>query len=208
MIQTAGILSYAVGAFAMPIIADRVGSAVVLDGAAVLIVVAGIVSSVLVNLSRDPATDPEMAKVAERVSGLPLFAGIPAFRVATTLARGTTVDVPPGGPIIRQGDPADRFYVILEGSVEVTQSPTPGEPARLLRRLTVDDAFGELGLLTGSNRSASVTALDAVRLLAIDGPLFLELVTAGPELAPRLLALHRGAAVAPTPAVITAAPSA
>ena len=197
-IQTAGTIAYAAGAFAMPIIADRIGSAAVLGGSAILIVAAGIGGSILVNRSAAPATDPAMAEVAQRVSDLPLFAGIPAFRVATTIAQGTTVEVPPGGAIIRQGDPADRFYVILEGSVEVTQSPAPGEPAQLLRQLTVDDAFGELGLLTGSNRSANVTALDAVRLLAIDGPLFLELVTAGPELAPRLLALHRGAAVTPS----------
>jgi MFS family permease len=201
VIQTAGILAYAIGAFAMPIIADRFGSAVILDGAAVLIVVAGIVSSILVNLSRDPATDPAMAAVAERVSNLPLFAGIPAFRVATTLVRGTTTLAAPGEVIIRQGDPADRFYVILEGNVEVSQSAQPGEPARFLRRLGPDDAFGELGLLTGSARSANVTALDAVRLLGIDGSLFLELVTAGPELAPRLLALHRGGAVVPVAAV-------
>ena len=66
-------------------------------------------------------------------------------------------------------------------------------PARL-RGLGPDDAFGELGLLTGAPRSASVTAETPVRLLALDAPAFLDLVTAGPELAPRLLALHRGGA--------------
>ena len=50
------------------------------------------------------------------------------------------------------------------------------------------------GLLTGAARSATVTAETPVRLLALDAPAFLDLVTAGPELAPRLLALHRGGA--------------
>jgi CRP-like cAMP-binding protein len=120
--------------------------------------------------------------------------------VASTLARGTTLQVGSGDPIIRQGEPADRFYVILDGAVEVSRSEAPGEPARRIRSLGPDDAFGELGLLTGAARSATVTAETPVRLLVLDAAVFLELVTAGPELAPRLLALHRGAAVSPTSA--------
>jgi CRP-like cAMP-binding protein len=114
--------------------------------------------------------------------------------VAASLARGTTVEVPAGEAIIRQGEAADRFYVILGGSVDVSQTGAPGEVARHLRSLGADDAFGELGLLTGAPRSATVTAKTPVRLLALDATAFLDLVTAGPELAPRLLALHRGAA--------------
>lgn len=196
-IQSVGKLAYAAGAFALPILASRVGTAPVLGAAAVLIVVAGIVGSALVGQASIQDADPGMAAVAERVSGLPLFAGIPAFRVAATLTRGATLNVPAGQPIIRQGEPADRFYVILDGTVEVSQVAEPGGSPRRLRELGVDDAFGELGLLNGAPRSATVTATGPVRLLALDGPLFLELVTAGPELAPRLLALHRGAAVTP-----------
>ena len=196
-IQTVGTLSYAAGAFALPILAGRVGTAPVLGAAAVLIVLAGIVGSALIGRAAIQVAEPGMAAVAERVSGLPLFAGIPAFRVAATLARGTTLNIPDGQPIIQQGEPADRFYVILDGTVVVSQVAQPGGPSRRLRELGVDDAFGELGLLNGAARSATVTATGPVRLLALDGPLFLELVTAGPELAPRLLALHRGAAVTP-----------
>jgi MFS family permease len=196
-IQTVGTLAYAAGAFALPILAGRVGTAPVLGAAAVLTVAAGIAGSALVGRSSDQAPDPGMAALAERAANLPLFAGIPAFRVAATLVRGTTIDVAAGQPIIRQGEPSDRFYVILDGTVEVSQAAQPGGPPQRLRELGLDDAFGELGLLTGAARSATVTATGPVRLLAIDGPLFLELVTAGPELAPRLLALHRGAAVTP-----------
>jgi MFS family permease len=194
-IATVGTLAYASGSFALPILADRLGAAPVLGATAVLVVAAGVLGTVLVGGSGAEAGDPELAAVARRVAGLPLFAGIPAFRVATTLARGVTLQVPAGQPIIRQGEPADRFYVILDGSVEVTRSEKPDQSAQRLRSLGPDDAFGELGLLTGAPRSATVTAETPVRLLALDAPVFLELVTAGPELAPRLLALHRGAAM-------------
>jgi MFS family permease len=194
-IQTVSTLAYAAGAFSLPILATGLGVAPVLGATAALVVGAGLVGVLLVGRAGTETSDPELAAVARRVAALPLFAGIPAFRVAATLSRGATVQVAAGEPIIRQGDPADRFYVILEGSVEVSRSEKPGQPAHRIRSLGVDDAFGELGLLTGAARSATVTAETPVRLLALDAPVFLDLVTAGPELASRLLALHRGAAV-------------
>jgi MFS family permease len=197
-IATVATLAYASGSFALPILAARLGIVPVLTTTAVVVIAAGVLGTVLVGRSGSAAGDPELAAVAQRVAGLPLFAGIPAFRVATTLARGTTIQLPAGASIIRQGDPADRFYVILDGSVDVSRSEGPGEPARRIRSLGPDDAFGELGLLTGAPRSASITAETPVRLLALDAPVFLDLVTAGPELAPRLLALHRGAAASST----------
>lgn len=191
-IATVSTLAYAAGSFALPILADRLTIAPVMATTAVVVVAAGLVGVALVGRSGAATGDPELVAVAGRVAGLPLFAGIPAFRVAATLARGTTVQVPAGASIIRQGDPADRFYVILDGTVDVSRSEAAGEPARHIRSLGPDDAFGELGLLNGAPRSASITAETAVRLLALDAPVFLDLVTAGPELAPRLLALHRG----------------
>ena len=193
-IATVATLAYASGSFALPILADRLGIVPVLTTTSVVVIAAGVLGTLLVGRSGSAVGNPELAAVAQRVAGLPLFAGIPAFRVAATLARGTTIQMPAGTSIIRQGDPADRFYVILDGTVDVSRSEAAGEPVRHIRSLGPDDAFGELGLLTGAPRSASVTAETPVRLLALDAPVFLELVTAGPELAPRLLALHRGAA--------------
>jgi len=193
-IQTVGTLAYAGGAFSLPILADRLGVGPVLAVTSVLVVLAGVLGVGLVGTAGVEAADGELAAVARRIAGLPLFAGIPAFRVAATLARGSTVDAPAGTEIIRQGDPADRFYVILSGTVDVSRAEQAGAPPARLRGLGPDDAFGELGLLTGAARSATVTAETPVRLLALDAPAFLDLVTAGPELAPRLLALHRGGA--------------
>ena len=166
----------------------------VLAVTSIFVVIAGALGVALVGSAGAEVADGELAGAARRLAGLPLFAGIPAFRVAASLARGSTVDAPAGTEIIRQGDPADRFYVILSGTVDVSRAEQPGAAPARLRGLGPDDAFGELGLLTGAARSATVTAETPVRLLALDAPAFLDLVTAGPELAPRLLALHRGGA--------------
>jgi len=98
--------------------------------------------------------------------------------------------------VIRQGDAADRFYVIETGTFEVTRRE-PGEPADAppvrLRSMPSGEVFGEIGLLRSTARTATVTATTDGTLLALDGASFLELVNAGPGLAPRLLDLRRGA---------------
>ena len=105
-------------------------------------------------------------------------------------------DVVAGEPILRQGDPPDRFAVIVAGRFDVTRLE-PGATAPVhLRTMGPDEVFGEIGLLTGVPRTATVTAATDGRLLELEGADFLELVAAGPGVANRLLDLHRGGRVA------------
>ena len=60
----------------------------------------------------------------------------------------------------------------------------------LIRTLGPDTFFGELGLLRGAPRSATVTATVDGTLLALDGPEFLDLVGAGGAIRGRLLGLY------------------
>jgi CRP-like cAMP-binding protein len=87
-----------------------------------------------------------------------------------------------GQVIIRQGDEADRFYVLVEGQVEVTQASSDGGPTRALRRMNEGESFGEIGLLSGVPRTATVTALTPGQLLALDKETFLGLVAEASEL--------------------------
>ncbi len=75
------------------------------------------------------------------------------------------------------------------------QSTGRDAPPVRLRTMGADEVFGEIGLLAGVPRTATVTAEVDGRLLALEGRDFLELVTTGAELGPRLLALHRGGAI-------------
>ncbi len=101
--------------------------------------------------------------------------------------------VPAGEVVIRQGDEPDDFFVINAGTVEVTQLDESGT-ARVLRRMGAGEFFGEIGLLSRIPRTATVTAIEPLQLIALPGQAFLDLVsTDGPGLTYRLLDLHRGA---------------
>jgi CRP-like cAMP-binding protein len=66
------------------------------------------------------------------------------------------------------------------------------EEERTLRELGPGDVFGEIGLLRGVPRTATVTALTEGTLFALDGADFAELVGSGPGLGSRLLDVYRG----------------
>ena len=83
---------------------------------------------------------------------------------------------------------------MVAGRFAVTQAIGPGHDDQLLREMDSGDVFGEIGLLAGVPRTATVIATTDGRLLALDGPDFLELVGPGSGLSSRLLDFHRGAA--------------
>jgi len=76
----------------------------------------------------------------------------------------------PGQEIVRQGDPADRFYIITKGQVDVIR--TQGGQEIPVTRLGVGQYFGEIGLLHGGKRTATVRAADDVEVMALDRETF------------------------------------
>jgi hypothetical protein len=80
------------------------------------------------------------------------------------------VQVQAGDLIIRQGEPADKFYIISKGEVEIIQQ-AGGAPI-VINRLSQGQFFGEVGLLTGAQRNASVRAVTTCELLALDRDTF------------------------------------
>lgn len=187
--DTLTVSAYALGAFLAPILAAALGPVVVLLGFGVGMVAATLIGTALVGRSAAAGMDPG----AERFVRLPLFDGLAPAALEQAVRHLTRLRMNPGQVVVRQGDPADRFFHILDGTFEVTQVKDPGGAPRFLRTLGPDDVFGEIGLLRGVPRTATVTAGTDGTLLALDGGRFLELVGAGPGLTSRLLDVHRGA---------------
>ncbi len=89
--------------------------------------------------------------------------------------------MPAGSIVTRTGDPGDEFFVLVDGSVTVEISP------RKRGRLRPGDFFGEMSLLDGEPRSATVRAETDVRLLVIQRRNFQSLLREVPELSHRVL---------------------
>jgi CRP-like cAMP-binding protein len=111
-----------------------------------------------------PATVHELARVT-------LLAELPGERLAQLAGRMERDEVAPGAKVVREGEPGDRFYVLLSGMMGVTQ--TARGPRRVLRP---GDSFGEVALTMDTPRTASVHALVPSVVASCDRATFDEFV--------------------------------
>lgn len=105
------------------------------------------------------------------LSRVGLLAGLPGELLSTIAARLEREDVGPGELVVRQGEPGDRFYVVLSGLFDVLQDER-GERA-LLRP---GDYFGEVALALKIPRTATVRALTPAVVASCDEATFDELL--------------------------------
>lgn len=92
-------------------------------------------------------------------------------------SRLDAVHYPPGAVIFRQGDPSDKFYIIINGEVEVVLEHSGGQEI-VSATMAPGQYFGELGLLNNQPRSATirVTRAGEAALMALDREVFLQLM--------------------------------
>jgi MFS family permease len=189
VLQTSSAILYAAGSFVVPLLAAAYGVAPVLIGSAVICAIGVGAALVLTGERAEPAAlDPARARLLEH----PIFAGLPTPRLEATARQLAERPMSAGEVVIRQGDVADRFYLLADGTVAVSQVPDGGAAVHL-RDLGPGDVFGEIGLLRRSPRTATVTATSDGILLTLEADAFRDLVSAGPGLSTRMLDLYRGA---------------
>jgi CRP-like cAMP-binding protein len=118
--------------------------------------------------------------------GLELLSGLSSSQLEDVSRRLKPVRYRQGEVIIREGDPGDEMFFIESGRVQVERGE--GSNAIVIAELGAGNLFGEMALLTGSPRAASIIALSDMELWALPQADFEDLVTAYPNLA---LALSR-----------------
>ena len=176
------------GTLVVPMLVGGLGFGVVLGGVGALLFASTVVAIWLIGRAGDVAPGAFDADL-RRIARLPVFRGLSIAKVEAGLRKLEPIRVGAGDVVIRQGEPADRFYVVGSGSFEVSVAADESGDVRL-RTLARDSVFGERGLLTRSPRTATVTALEPGLLFAMDGEAFLELVAGRSGTAERFLALY------------------
>jgi small-conductance mechanosensitive channel/CRP-like cAMP-binding protein len=140
---------------------------------------------------RDAAALEQRAQDAERQSVRSLLRGVDLFKslAEADVDRLAAVARPElfaaGEVLFREGDEGDTFYVIRSGKVLVTKTDGAGT-AVTLAILETGAFFGEMSLLTGAKRSATVRAETDAAVLAIAKPVFAALLRADATLADKL----------------------
>jgi hypothetical protein len=114
------------------------------------------------------------------LEGLGIFAAASRTVLERLAAAASEARFAPGTAIVREGDPANALYVLVEGEVEVTARGEAGGREKLLRRMAAPSYFGEIGVLERIPRTATVTALTECRCEQIDGETLLDALTAAP----------------------------
>lgn len=114
-----------------------------------------------------------MEHTLEAIQRTATFAGISCGTLTFLLARSRMVEVPAGHVFFAEHDLGDTFYLIEEGRVGIHK--TRGGVRRDVGELGVGECFGEMALLSVSDRSGTVTALEPCLCLELSNRALLEL---------------------------------
>ena len=147
---------------------------VMICGIVVLALIAGILATAFAQEIRRHA----FLRTWDIVAKVPFFTMIGAAAIAEVARLLRPRDYPAGAVIMRRGEPGDCMYFIASGEVEVAVEPG-SEPLRL----QAGEFFGEIALLTGAARTATVVATQGCTLLRLDIVDFRELIGRQPDLA-------------------------
>ena len=129
------------------------------------------------------AIEPSRDTQRRHLQRVPLFSGFTEDELRRVLELSRIVEAPVGTVITQIGDVGDSFFVIIDGSAAVRTPVGAGS------QLQPGDFFGEMSLLDGEPRSATIVATTDLRLLIVDRSHFWRLLDETPDLIRRILTI-------------------
>lgn len=127
-----------------------------------------------------------MAILSTALDGVELFDAFSRDERAAVAARGRVVDVPGGAVLVRQDDDADALFVLLDGEVRVLRWDASGGEVEIGRRHS-GECFGEMALIDGGQRSATVETVSPCRLFVLSRQDFHDVIAPSPVMLSKLL---------------------
>ncbi|HEY1511297.1 MAG TPA: cyclic nucleotide-binding domain-containing protein [Solirubrobacteraceae bacterium] len=103
-----------------------------------------------------------------------VLAALPPASAATILASLQTVNADTDTVIARQGGPADKLFIVVDGEIEITREE--GGATSTVNKIGPGELFGEMAILFDRPRGSSAHATKPTKLLVMDGPTFRDLV--------------------------------
>lgn len=123
----------------------------------------------------------DLNELTEHLQSIPLFSALDSSRLKLLAFTNEVLEYADEESLFLQDEGADSIFVILEGEVEIRR--TDEDMETVVDRKVAGETVGEMAVLRGARRSASVIACGNVRALKISGRDFLDLVAGNPELA-------------------------
>jgi CRP-like cAMP-binding protein len=111
---------------------------------------------------------------------VPMFKDLETARLKLIAFTSERLNFPEGATMFRQGEPSDSAYVIIDGVAQVMLD-TPNGPVTVAE-LGRNALIGEMGVITGSNRSATIMVRSSVTALRLPKEVFLGLLAEFPPL--------------------------
>lgn len=145
-------------------------------------------------------TAPEL-KHAVVESALPWFKQLDPDTRVQVLAALQSIDLQSGTELFKQGEVSDALYVVITGSFGAFRVDQEGRTPQLIGRIAAGECAGEMGMLTGDPRGATVRALRDSTVLKLSKTLFEQTVAKNPQAIMQVArqAIGRAGRVAPDP---------
>ena len=139
------------------------------------LVVFGLLAGVLATGFAQEMRRRDFLRNWDLVAQVPLFHDVGAGTIADLANLLRPRELPPRSVVAKRGAPGDCMFFIVSGEVEIQVEPSP-------IRLSGGDFFGEMALVTGAARNATVVTTEPTRLLVLDIADFRALASEKPEL--------------------------
>jgi CRP/FNR family transcriptional regulator len=114
------------------------------------------------------------------LANVPLFGGLSSEGLARIAEQSWSRRYPEGQVLTSEGDPGDSLLVIESGQVRISRY-TPAGQEIVLAMVEAPDAIGELALIDGASRSATITAQSAVQIRVVPRAAFLQFLESDPQ---------------------------
>jgi CRP-like cAMP-binding protein len=118
----------------------------------------------------------------EVLAGLPIFANLHPRSVQAVAALAVDGSAPAGTELVREGEPADAFYVIVSGTVRIERG------GRFVRSMSSGGFIGEIGLVEGAERSATATCTTHCEFIRFGSHEFGRMIDTFPDVRARITA--------------------